>query len=217
MSENKYFVIDFDSTFVKIEALDTLAAIVLENNPQQEEIVKKIEEITKMGMDGKISFSDSLEQRLALFSPTSSDVKKLIDVLNKNISKSILENREWFKNNAEYIYIISGGFFEYIEPVVRDFGILNDHILANRFVYGLNGEIVGFDKDNYLAQKQGKVKQMDALNLDGYVTVIGDGFTDYEIRKNGKADKFVAFTENVSRDSVLNVADLVVNDFSLAI
>ena len=36
---------------------------------------------------------------------------------------------------------------------------------------------------------------------------MGDGFTDYEIKKAGFANKFYAFTENIRREKVLNEAD----------
>lgn len=54
---------------------------------------------------------------------------------------------------------------------------------------------------------------MEELNLNGDIYVIGDGFTDYEIRQAGLAKKFYAFTENVSREKVVKVADQVVTSF----
>ncbi|HPW63926.1 MAG TPA: phosphoglycerate dehydrogenase, partial [Cyclobacteriaceae bacterium] len=43
----------------------------------------------------------------------------------------------------------------------------------------------------------------------GDVYVIGDGYTDYEIKHAGLANKFFAFTENVEREKVLSKADHV--------
>ena len=57
MKPNKYFVIDFDSTFTKVEAFDVLADISLKDHPERENRRKKqIIEITNQGMDGSISF-----------------------------------------------------------------------------------------------------------------------------------------------------------------
>ena len=53
-------VIDFDSTFTKVEGLDELARIALQGNSKQAEIVGKIREITDKGMVGEYSFADSL-------------------------------------------------------------------------------------------------------------------------------------------------------------
>jgi len=51
------------------------------------------------------------------------------------------------------------------------------------------------------------VEQLKQLNLPGDVYVIGDGYTDYEIKHAGLANKFYAFTENVERERVLSKAD----------
>ena len=55
------FVFDFDSTLTRVEALDVLAEITLVNNPNKDEIIEEIIEITNLGIDGKISFTESLE------------------------------------------------------------------------------------------------------------------------------------------------------------
>lgn len=59
----------------------------------------------------------------------------------------------------------------------------------------------------------GKIAAVRALNLDGEVVVIGDGFTNYQIKQSGAANKFLAFTENVKRDEVIAVADQTVKSF----
>ena len=45
------------------------------------------------------------------------------------------------------------------------------------------------------------------MYLKGKVLVIGDGYTDYEIKKEGYADSFFLFTENIKRDSIVKSAD----------
>ena len=65
-NNKKYLVIDFDSTFVKCEALPELAEICLCDNPQKKLIKEEVEKITDLGMEGKITFPESLKRRLAL-------------------------------------------------------------------------------------------------------------------------------------------------------
>ena len=52
MKLNNYLVIDFDSTFTKVEAFDVLADISLNGHPDKEERKKQIVAITNQGMDG---------------------------------------------------------------------------------------------------------------------------------------------------------------------
>jgi membrane carboxypeptidase/penicillin-binding protein PbpC len=163
MKTPEYYIIDFDSTFIKIEALDALSFVALKNNPKKDEIVAKISDITKLGMEGAISFPVSLSRRLALFKANKTHIESLIKVLKKNISPSIARNKTFFKKNADSIYIISGGFKEYITPLVKPFGISEKHILANSFTFDKKGDISGYDEKNLLSQKNGKAKQVKKL------------------------------------------------------
>ena len=52
------FVFDFDSTLTSVEALDVLAEITLINNPEKDQIIDEIIDITNLGIDGKISFTE---------------------------------------------------------------------------------------------------------------------------------------------------------------
>lgn len=206
-------VIDFDSTFTKLEALEDLAEIALEGNSNKEKIVEKIKKITSRGMEGKITFPQSLNSRLKLFSSNKQQLERLTQLLQENISTSVKENKKFFQNNSEKIYIISGGFEDFIFPVVKGFGIKKNHILANKFEFDEAGNIVGIDESRLLAQNDGKVKIVESLNLERPVCVVGDGWTDFEIKKQGAADLFCVFCENVRREAVVASADHVANNF----
>ncbi len=207
MKINKYFVIDFDSTFTKVEAFDALAEISLKDHPELEERKKQIAEITNQGMDGSISFRESLEKRVKLLSPTRRHLDELVIVLKKLVSESFKRNKEFFQTYTDNIYIISNGFHAFIDPIVTEYGVKPENILANRFHFDEQGNVTGFDTNNPLSANNGKVEQLKRLNLPGDVYVIGDGYTDYEIKHAGLANKFFAFTENVEREKVLNKAD----------
>jgi D-3-phosphoglycerate dehydrogenase len=207
MKLNKYFVIDFDSTFTKVEAFDVLADISLKDHPEREQRKKQIVEITNQGMDGSISFRESLERRLHLLSPSRHHLTPLIAELKGSVSESFKRNKEFFQTHADHIYIISNGFKEFIEPIVTEFGIKSENILANEFKFDEGGKVIGFDSENPLSANGGKVEQLKKLNLPGDVYVIGDGYTDYEIKHAGLANKFYAFTENVTRENVKSKAD----------
>jgi D-3-phosphoglycerate dehydrogenase len=207
MKINKYFVIDFDSTFTKVEAFDALAEIALKGHPELEERKKQIAEITNQGMDGTLSFRESLEKRVKLLSPNKRHLDELITVLRTLVSESFKRNKEFFQLYADHIYIISNGFHTFIDPIVTEYGVKPQNVLANRFHFDEQGNVIGFDTDNPLSSNNGKVEQLKRLNLPGDVYVIGDGYTDYEIKHAGLANKFFAFTENVEREKVLNKAD----------
>lgn len=210
---DKYFIIDFDSTFIKTEALDTLAGYVLKDREDRDEIVGKIKRITEQGMNGEISFDESLRLRMGYLKPTREHIEETVKILKKNITDSINRNKNFIKKNAERIFIISGGFKELIIPVTEPFGIASDHILANTFVFDKNGIFQGYDDKNPLSQADGKITAVKKLGLKGEIIVIGDGYTDFRIRESGAASKFIAFTENINREKVTAKADRVAASF----
>ncbi len=212
---NTTLIIDFDSTFIKIESLDKLAEVSLENHPDKDVIVNKISSITDQGMNGDISFAESLSERIALLKSDKTLIAKLVEQLKEEISDSFVRNRSFVEENADDIYIVSSGFKEIIAPVVAEYNIEASHVYANTFEFDNQGNIIGVDNNNPLAGNGGKIKVVKSLNLanNNNVIAIGDGYTDYEIKKSGMATIFCAFTENISRDKVTAVADHITNSF----
>ena len=219
-------IIDFDSTFLKVESLDLLASVALEGSADQQEITSKIASITDQGMNGEISFAESLAKRIALLKASKTDIERLVVQLKDLVTPSFKRNSSFIKENAADIYIVSSGFKELIVPVVALYGIDASHVYANTFTFNESDIINGVDEHNPLAGDGGKIKVAQLLNLQENVFVIGDGYTDYEIKEAGIATQFYAFTENVSREKVLNKADhitatfdefLFVNKFPMAL
>ena len=201
------YVFDFDSTLTQVEALDILAEISLRDRADRDEIIREIQEITNLGIDGDISFTESLERRIKLLNATREDLQELIAELKNRISRSISSNKEFFQKYASDIYVISCGFKEFIDPIVQAYDIPAERVYANNFEFDESGKIVGFDTENVLASHNGKIACLKALNLPGEVQVIGDGYSDYVMREAGIAHKFFAYTENVHRQKAAAHAD----------
>ena len=68
-------------------------------------------------------------------------------------------------------------------------------------------KIIGYDYRNPLAKTDGKIVAVRNLRLKGDIYVIGDGYTDYQLKEMGLAKKFIAFSENVKREIILKKAD----------
>lgn len=220
--KNIYFIVDFDSTFIQLEGLDELARISLLDDPKKDRKYEQIQEVTKLGMEGKLSFPESLSKRLQLFNTNKKCIQKTIKLLSKNVTPSFSKNREFISKSADQFYILSGGFKDLILPITKKFKIPDNHVFANEFKFDEKGNVIGIDENNLLAQEKGKVKtvkwlkgfKVDGLEglegLEGEIFVIGDGYSDYEIFEAGLCDKFFAFTENITREAVISKAENVV-------
>lgn len=206
------YIFDFDSTITQVEALDILAEIVLKDNPDRDEVIAEIKEITNLGIDGDISFTESLERRIKLLNAHRDDLDELISRLQEKISESFNRNIDFFKSHKDQIKVISCGFKEFIDPIVEQrFDIASDCVSANTFTFDDQGYIIGFDKTNVLSKHNGKIDCLKQLNLPGEIQVIGDGYSDYVMKEAGVADKFFAYTENVNREKAVVNADFITN------
>ncbi|TDG37174.1 phosphoserine phosphatase [Pedobacter changchengzhani] len=211
--QKSYYIIDFDSTFTQVEALDELARISLKDHPEREAIYKKIEDFTNLSMEGKLSFSESLAQRVKLLEANEEHLKLLIKHLKKKVSTSFSRNAAFFKKHADDVLIVSGGFKEFIIPVVSQYHIKKENIYANTFVTTGDGKIIDYDHANPLSEEGGKVKLLQYLKLEGELFGIGDGYSDFQLRESGLINKFFAFTENIARESIVAKADHVTPSF----
>ena len=208
----KSLFIDFDSTFVKVETIDEIARITLQDNPDKDQIVKKISDITNQAMSGQMDFPTALEQRLQILSITDKTINKVTNEIKELISDSFSENKDFIKDNASNIWIISGGFTDVIAPIVESYGISENHVLANQFIF--NGDNVsGCDKDNFLFQDKGKIKAINSVETSNPRIMIGDGYTDLEVYLEGACEEFICYTENISRKTVLDNAKYSASSF----
>ena len=203
-----YFVLDFDSTIIQVESLDVLAVICNCSS----DVKAEISLITDLGMKGDISIQDSLSRRIRLLNARIGDIPELLVRLRSYVSPSLNALKSLNEIFPEKCFVISGGFTEYILPLCLELGFKEDHIIANQFVVKVD-RIVDFKRDLTIAQNLGKVKVIRELNLQGTICMIGDGYTDFETKREGCVDYFLAFTEAVFRHNVVLEADTVCENF----
>ena len=211
--KNSSLVFDFDSTIIKEESLELIAGEALAANPHKQEILEEIKKITELGMRGELSIAESLTRRLSMMQATFAHVEKIVTTMPTHISESFRTHADFFKNYGGEVHIVSSGFTALILPVARALNILPKNVHANSLLYGSDGAVTGVDRQILLAQDQGKVRQVLSLNLPHPIVMIGDGYTDYEVKKFGSADIFIAYTEHVARDRVTEPADFIARSF----
>ena len=207
-SKNINLLIDFDSTIIKDESLELLAEISVQNPDDK----IKIANITNDAMNGKIGFSEALEKRVSLLKSKKEQLKDIITIIEKKLTDSFIQNKDFFKENSSNCYIVSGGFTEIIYPILKPFNISKKNIFANTFLYDKNDNIISVDPNNILSQDKGKVEI--AKNILGQNIIIGDGYTDYEVKKFGYAKKFIQFSENINRPILNSLSDYIAYSFS---
>lgn len=204
-------IFDFDSTILRGELLEILANHKLECHPGKNEILRKIIEITNMGMEGKISFGESLRRRLDTLELDEKTFKDALPQIITMINSEYLELIEKVRNKKRYV--ISGGYTN----IIRGLDYLLDIPASQIHAIKLNfkdGKLVGFDQDSPLIESNGKAVVAQSIKNKGVSMMVGDGMTDYMVKELGGADYFTAYTGVVRRESVCDRADFVINNLS---
>ena len=209
MTARPVFVFDFDSTLVRIETLEALADLALAGAAEAETVRAEIGRLTDQAMAGDIDFGVALRARLARLPLTRAHVDDLAGRILDEGAPSVRRNRQWFLDNADRVVIVSGGFREIISPIAERLGVAPDRVLCNDLRYDAEGRVTGVDDANPLSQAGGKAAAIRGLNLTGPVVMVGDGWTDAEVKQAGAADRFYAFTEIARRAPVMAAADAV--------
>lgn len=198
-------IFDFDSTIITSETIELLTDICIskEKLPQ---VRSSIESITNRAMNGDLSFKDALSKRLKILGLRRDHIDQMKREIVSYLSPSVEKHRGFFRKNKENIFIISGGFTDIILEVSRDLKIPDNQVFGNTLLFE-GDRVVGFDPSNPLCESGGKSIRVKSLNLEQPSIIIGDGFTDYEIKRDGQATYFVAYTENIYREKVVKLAN----------
>jgi phosphoserine phosphatase len=134
--QGPYLVIcDMDSTFIQEEVIDLLA--------EHAGVGSEVSDITAAAMRGELDFSQSLERRVALLKGLSSETLSLVRA-QINPSRGALDLVTGLHRDGHRIGIVSGGFLEVIEPLLKEWKI--DFYKANSFEIAdgkLTGRITG--------------------------------------------------------------------------
>lgn len=210
-SKVRSIVIDFDSTICADESMDILFEEMISDIDSSERVIKRIKEITDLGMSGKIPFDESLKKRVNLIPGKFIPIKRIVLRLRERLSPSF--KRFIFRVDIAYINVVSSGFRQLIEPCLTPLGIPKQRIHCNQLKLDKAGVFQGVDFDHPLAQPNGKERVVAKLGLEREIVMIGDGSTDARGVQTGAVDYFFGYAEFVRRENVLSQADETLTSF----
>jgi phosphoserine phosphatase len=197
-------IFDFDSTLIKSESMEVILSQKLSGDLGK---IARIAKITKQGMNGDIDFFSALRKRLAIATPSKSDIDNFVHTACPGmISKGFPELIEVLKKNKIDIWVLSGGLEESIFPFSDYLGIERNKVHAVQVNWYQDGYFKSLNKCNGFAIS--KLKGASGLQnkWKGPVVIVGDGYTDYSLYEEGLVDDFIAYVEHTSRPNVLSVA-----------
>ena len=169
----RLIVMDADSTLLKGEVIDKLAAKL--------GLEEKVAAITEAAMSGELDFTAALRERVALLEGLpAADIAKVADELELMPGARTLLRT--LRRLGYQTAVVSGGFLQVIEPLLHELGI--DHVAANELevVDGhATGGLVG-----PIVDRAGKAEALARFAAEGGIPVsqvvaVGDGATDIDM------------------------------------
>lgn len=195
-------LLDMDSTLIEQEVIDLLAEYSGKS--------QIISDITAKAMSGELDFKQALSARVELLAGLDESVIDQVRqkvTLTKGAQQLITE----LHNLGHRVGVVSGGFIDVIEPILKDLEI--DFYKANKLDIRdgkLTGKVVGkvIDGSEKLAVLR-EFASKEGINIQQTVA-IGDGANDLEmIQAAGLGIAFNAKPKVArSADTTLNIKDL---------
>lgn len=186
---------DVDSTVVKEEGLDCLAAYL----GRGEEVAA----LTRQAMGGSLSFREALRTRLDLLRPRAEQLNSFVREHPLTITVGMKDLVDKLRVHGKAVHLVSGGFVQIIAPVAAALGIPEADVFANQLLFDDAGNYAGFDESCPTSESGGKAKVAQLLkDTRGYgrLVFVGDGVTDMEACP--PADAFIGFGGHVIREKV---------------
>ena len=194
--------LDVDSTFIQQEAIELLAA--------KAGVLEQVASITASAMRGELDFEESLRQRVALLKglPESAigEVQKEI-----SLTDGARELVTTLHDRGHSVSLVSGGFLDIIEPMIKTMSIKyykanKLEIVAGVITGGLIGPII--DRAGK-GQALKEFASASGVSMENTVA-IGDGANDLDMM--AVAGLSIAFN---AKPIVIDAADLAINEPSL--
>ena len=194
--------LDVDSTFIQQEAIELLAA--------KAGVLEQVSVITASAMRGELDFEQSLRARVALLKglPASVIAEVQMEISLTDGAQNLVET---LHDKGHSVSLVSGGFIDIIEPMIKTMSI--KYYKANKLeiVEGiLTGGLIGPVVDR--AAKAEALREFavaSEVSMDNTVA-IGDGANDLDMM--AAAGLSIAFN---AKPVVVDAADLAINEPSL--
>ncbi len=176
-------VFDLDSTLVKIEGLDWLANRLGK--------LDSLAELTKLSMDGKISFKEAMKIKMSAMSPSVKDLQALGRAYSKSLVEDAKKVIQALQLSGKEVWILTGNFQPAVGIAAATLGIQEENIICNEIYFDSNGKYKGFNIKHPLSANGGKAIMLKKYLQNHKVVFIGDGYTDLEIQND--VDLFVGY------------------------
>jgi len=166
-------LLDMDSTLIQQEVIDLLA--------KHAGKLDQVSQITERAMAGDLDFSQALSARVALLAGLDQSVIELVrkEITLTNGAKELIET---LHKQGHKVGVVSGGFLDVIEPILKNLKI--DFYRANKLEI-MNGKLTGKTEGAIIDRVAKFSSLQEFAKIEGVelsqTVAIGDGANDLDM------------------------------------
>ena len=166
-------LLDMDSTLIQQEVIDLLA--------KHAGKLDQVSQITERAMAGDLDFSQALSARVSLLAGLDQSVIELVrkEITLTNGAKELIET---LHKQGHKVGVVSGGFLDVIEPILKDLKI--DFYRANKLEI-MNGKVTGKTEGAIIDRVAKFSSLQEFAKIEGVelsqTVAIGDGANDLDM------------------------------------
>lgn len=166
-------LLDMDSTLIQQEVIDLLA--------KHAGKLDQVSQITERAMAGDLDFSQALSARVSLLAGLDQTVIELVrkEITLTNGAKELIET---LHKQGHKVGVVSGGFLDVIEPILKDLKI--DFYRANKLEI-MNGKLTGKTEGAIIDRVAKFSSLQEFAKIEGVelsqTVAIGDGANDLDM------------------------------------
>ena len=166
-------LLDMDSTLIQQEVIDLLA--------KHAGKLDQVSQITESAMAGDLDFSQALSARVALLAGVDQSVIELVrkEITLTNGAKELIET---LHKQGHKVGVVSGGFLDVIEPILKNLKI--DFYRANKLEI-INGKLTGKTEGAIIDRVAKFSSLQEFAKIEGVelsqTIAIGDGANDLDM------------------------------------
>ena len=166
-------LLDMDSTLIEQEVIDLIA--------KHAGKLDQVSQITASAMAGELDFKQALSARVSLLAGIDQSVIELVrkEITLTNGAKKLIET---LHKQGHNVGVVSGGFLDVIEPILKDLKI--DFYRANKLEI-VNGKLTGRTEGEIIDRIAKYNSLLDFAKIEGVdlsqTVAIGDGANDLDM------------------------------------
>jgi phosphoserine phosphatase len=189
-----HVIFDFDQTLINHESTLEIIRCAIGNSTKAREQLDNLALIAPKALSGTASAWELMSLMTVIPRIQRKHLRHYIETAVNSIAPALRETVQQLQHDGVQVHVLSGGYMEWVVPIVQSLGIDPENVLANR-LFWFGSRALCPRPSPLINPGSGKSKitrqWRESGRLKGRTLIVGDATSDYQVYLNGWADGFI--------------------------